>query len=252
MEDMFNLSTRVRLRTNLAVLLLDDLTGQPIIGSNARVWIEGQKPPVKKNDGWNAFLELPPGTYTVSGEGGTYARRNVQVNVGASMETLLLRLGPNCLYRSPSDCVRIEGHAEPGAEITAYAEGKQTEFKLLRDCAKKDTSLAIFHSGSAVLQGRLLRMTAPDGKSETVLIEGASEGKQGEYRISAPVDNAYPRIGTILVPVAETQSDADGSFFVLVKAGSGDASIIVEASGRRKTKKDLERGEGNTITADLR
>ncbi|MBP5462947.1 MAG: hypothetical protein J6Y20_12610 [Lachnospiraceae bacterium] len=251
MEDMLNISNRVLLRANLAVLLVDDLTGLPITGSNARVWIAGQKPPVKKSDGWNAFLALPAGAYTVTAEGGMYMQTTAQVTIDKAVEVLLIRLSPNRLYRAPYDCIRVEGHAEPNADITVYSQGKQTVYKLQRDCAKKDTTLAIFHGGSASLQGRLLKLTAPDGKGETVRIDKASEDKPGEYTVTAPVENAYPKIGTALVPATQTKSEADGSFFALVKTGSGDSEIVVEVSGKKNVKKTFPRGEGNTITAVL-
>lgn len=251
MEEQFNISNRVRLRTSIAVLLLDDLTGLPIIGSNARAWIEGQKPPVKKNDGWNAFLELPPGTYNVTAEGGTYERKTVQVTVDKPFDTVLLRLSPNRLYRAPYDCIRVEGHTEPNTEVTVYPQGRQTVFKLQRDCAKKDTTLAVYSSTNTSLQGRLLKLSSPDGTGETVRIDKVSEDKPGEYVLETPVKNAYPKIGTVLVPAVQTRSDENGDFFALVKTGSGETEIAVEVAGSGNKRKTFSRGEGNTITVAL-
>ena len=50
MEWFVSPSRRLVMRLSAAVRLVDDLTGLPVKGSNARVWIDGQKPPIKKDD----------------------------------------------------------------------------------------------------------------------------------------------------------------------------------------------------------
>ena len=51
MDGSYLIASRSLRRVSLAVMLVDDLTGTAITGSNARAWIENGKPPIKKNDG---------------------------------------------------------------------------------------------------------------------------------------------------------------------------------------------------------
>ena len=251
MDDRFGISNRVTARVSLAVLLLDDLTGLPITGSNARAWIEGQKPPVKKNDGWNAFLQLPCGTYTVTAEGGTYMRTTAEVQVEKKLVTLLMRLSPNRLYRIPPDSIRVEGKAEPGAEITLFARGKQAAFKLQKDAKAGDASLSLYCGESASPEGRLLRLTAPEGSGETVRIGEASKEAQGEYALDEALRNSYPKVGTAIAPAVRTRADENGSFFAVVRTSPSDSAVIVKAAGSTEITKEIERGEGSPLTAEM-
>lgn len=250
MEKMYRISHRSVRRASLAVLLIDDLTGAPIQGSNARVWIDGEKPPIKKFDGWNAFLGLAEGDYTLCAEGGTYERAVMTVTVGSGMEKLQLRLLPNRLYRLPPDCIRVEGTAEPGAEITAYSRGKQQMFKLQRDCCAGDESAVLFCQSSTSPEGRLLRFSAPDGSGETLRV-GKPADAEGEYSLGAPLSRAYPKIGTVLVPASRTKADDKGRFFAVVRCSSADTEIVIEAKGGSEVIKTFPRGEGSTLTAVL-
>ncbi|MBR6101123.1 MAG: hypothetical protein IKP95_01710 [Ruminococcus sp.] len=251
MENRFGISNRVTARVSLAVLLLDDLTGLPITGSNARAWIEGQKPPVKKSDGWNAFLELPPGSYTVTAEGGTFSRITAEVSIGSKLQTLLLRLSPNRLYRVPPDCIRVEGRAEPGAEITLFPRGRQAAFKLLKDAGAGDREIALYCSGSTSPEGRLLRLTAPDGSGETVRTGSPSGDGSGDISLEEPLLNSYPKIGTVLAPAVRTRADGKGSFFAVVRVSSADTGVVVQARGSSEIIKEFPRGEGSTLTAAM-
>lgn len=237
------------MRASLAVLLADDLTGVPIKGSNARVWIEGQKPPVKKTDGWNAFLDLAAGKYTLLAEGGTYERASVEVTVGKSIGTVLMRLRPNRLYRLPPDCLRLEGKAEPGTVMTVYPIGRQSAFKLLKDYEQGSGTVTLYHSGSSTPEGRLFRFISPEGGSENVRIGSSTGNAEGEYLLDTPLANAYPRIGSVLVPASLVTADEKGSFFAVVRCSRSDTGIVIEPEGGEA--KTFERGGGNTLTVSL-
>ena len=83
MEGSVLISHRSKRRVSLAVLLIDDLTGMPVRGSNARAWIEGEKPPIKKNDGWKSFYEALPATFL----GKIHKTEGVKIYISARGET---------------------------------------------------------------------------------------------------------------------------------------------------------------------
>lgn len=243
MDRLYSISHRALMRASLAVLLIDDLTGKPITGSNARAWIEGAKPPVKKSDGWNVFLELPRGSYTVIAEGGMYCRTSAEAAVSEGVGTLLLRLSPNRLYRLPSGCVRIEGQAAPGTQISVYAQGKQPACKLLKDSPAGSTEVTLFCSGDPPV-GKLLRFSSPEGVSETVRLTAPGEAPD-LYQLSAPLENAYPRAGTLIAPVTLTEADDKGRFFAVVRCTSPEGTVTVEGGG---VSKEYQRSDVLTVS----
>ena len=75
--------------------------GRQITGSNARAWIEKEKPPIKKNDGWFVFTDLRPGCYTVNAEGGQFILSSKNVNIPEGSMQMLR----NWRRRSPRSSV---------------------------------------------------------------------------------------------------------------------------------------------------
>ena len=248
MDGQVIVSNRTLHRVSLAVLLIDELTGRAITGSNARAWIENEKPPVKKGDGWFIFTELPPKKHTVLAEGGHYQRQSAECFTdGEGLPTLRLCLKPAKTYPLPSGCLRVEGSAEPNAVVTAYIPSKKNAFNLLADAKQGSDTLTVFHSDGVNLEGCAFRIIASNGEEESVFVRA----KTGEnaYRLTAPLLNVYQRIGTMLVPASETSADGNGSFFMALRCGLGDSGIVFEAKGSKHVRKEYKYqcGDGNCI-----
>ncbi len=248
-------SRRMVMRLSVAVQLTDDLTGDPIRGSNARVWIEGQKPPIKKADGRSIFVDLPEGGYVINAEGGTYARASVNCTVEAGKaENITIRLLPNRLYPVSSEAIRIEGRAEPGSVVRIYTADKARAYKLLTDAESGDRVIGIYHGGVANIEGKLLKIIAPDGQGEFIRVIAAESGDRLEYQLSTELGAAYPKIGTVIVPVSECTADDNGGIMLLLKSGSGNGSpeMICEVSGSNGTvQKKIDISGSNYIKVDL-
>ncbi|MBO6303400.1 MAG: carboxypeptidase regulatory-like domain-containing protein [Ruminiclostridium sp.] len=247
-------SRRLVMRLSIIVQVTDDLTGLPVSGSNARVWIEGQKPAIVKQDGRYVFVDVPEGEYVLNASGGIYTQTAVKCKVteGAA-ENVTLRLMPNRLYPLPADHVRIEGKAAPGAVLRMYSADRSAAFKLLSGAKKGSRVVGIYHSEGINIQGKLLKIIEPDGGSEYIRVVAAEEGDMSEYQLADKLKAAYPKIGTVVLPVTECAADSNGDFTVMLKTGSGSSTeMICEVSrGDTVTEKRIDISGSEYIKADF-
>ncbi len=229
-------------RVSLVVQLIDDLTGKNITGSNARAWIENEKPPIKKNDGFNVFLNLPEGDYEIKAEGGFYSYR-----------TVTIRLAPNSLYPIPPECIRIEGTGAPGQTVVVYSQDKGSAYKLLADVKKGTDTVGIYHDDSVNIEGKLLKMIASGGKGEFIRVSSVTNKEKSEYLLSEKLKGDYPKVGTIIVPAFRVAADSSGKFTIILKNSfSGDSQITCESGEGTKAKsKTFPVGDSKYIKLEL-
>ncbi|MBQ3842792.1 MAG: carboxypeptidase regulatory-like domain-containing protein [Ruminiclostridium sp.] len=252
MERFGSPSRRIVMRLSVTVQLIDDLTGLTVKGSNARVWIEGQKPPIVKPDGRYIFVNVPPGEYTVNAEGGIYALTAAECKIReGKADNITLRLLPNKNYPVPEDIIRIEGRALPGVPVRFWLADRGTAYKLLSDAAKGSTVIGIYHNAGINIEGRLLKVISPDDKSEYIRITGAGDGERSEYLLGGSLGSDFPKIGTIIVPVSECVPGSDGSFMMLLKGITGGEMICEYQKGKKTVQKKIDISGSGNITIDL-
>ena len=253
MEWFRSQSRRLIMRLSLSVQLIDDLTGLPVRGSSARVWIDGHKPPIKKEDGRNIFTDLPSDEYVLKAEGGIYARSETVCKVSDDrMENVTIRLLPNRLYPLPSDSIRVEGRAEPGAVIRVCSADKTSAFKLLSDVKKGADVIGIYNGSGVNLAGKLLRIMSSESTGEFFRIAGTGSGEKSEYLLDHALSFDYPKLGTAIVPASECVADVTGSFLLFLKNGADGNEILCDTvqNGKTTQKKAVLSGSKN-VKLDL-
>ncbi len=249
MED-FNLSRRDVTSVSLAVELIDDLTGEAIKGSNGSVSIDGIRPPINKNDGWFVFTGLLQGKYTITANGSIFSEKKLRIELtGDEMLPLRIRLHPNKLYRPYIDCIRIEGKAAPGSMVYFFSEDKAAVLKILTDCTPGTDTISVFGTGANDLEGRLLRIKASKGTAERIRAVKRKKDDSAEYILEKGVKGTFPKVGTSVSPVTETQADENGRFMALIRKDHAGSNEIICQCGRKKRTIPLE-GKNN-IMIDL-
>ena len=241
------------MKLSLSVQLTDDLTGRPIKGSNARVWIEGQKPPIKKESGRYIFTDLLPGEYVLKAEGGVYTYAETKCTVSENeMESITIRLIPNRSYRLPSDAVHIEGKAAPGAVIRMYSTDKLSAYKLLYDVKKGSEVIGIYHGSGVNIEGKLLKIISSDKTGEYIKISAYENQDKSEYRLCEKLEADRTKLGTVIVPASECIADDKGSFLLLIKNSKSDEQLVCDVTSDGKTiQKTVELGNSKYISLDL-
>lgn len=238
------------MKVSAAVRLIDDLTGQPVRGSNARVWIESQRPPIRKNDGVNIFVDLPEGEYTLIAEGGQYARTEVVCDITAeNCSNLTIRLLPNKLYPVPFDAVRIEGKASPDSRVRIWQADKSNSLKLLSDASKGSSVVGIYISSDINISGKLLKIVSADDRAEYIRVSGIADKERSEYKLTGELTADYPKMGTSVIQVWECTADKNGGFMIVTKRGSSDKLIceFEDPDKKTTTQKTVDIGDSKYI-----
>lgn len=244
---------RVRFHASLVVLVIDDFTGRPVVGSNVKVSIREQKPPVVKGDGYYVFVNLTETSVTLLCESGIYEQRTEQVDLAGGMENevLIIRLLPNAQYPIPSNTTCISGRTQPGRRLLFWnSDGKG--YKLLYDytCQEKENEhlIDIFNPDNKEMEGKVFFICGQDErKKEYFTIVGKTDQ---HYRMDRPLSRDYKKVGTVIMPVYEIYADERGEFFLPV-AGNYDqkTELICQAEGDKEDKKfELLPGRNNEIT----
>lgn len=237
---------------SLVVTLIDDFTGRVITGSNARTWIENERPPIKKAEGWNVFLNLSDGEHIVCAEGGFYNKQSRICETGGNTYTQLkIRMTPSRTYPLPCGTMVITGMTEPNCEVRVYPNDKSVSCKLLSDVKKGADSIGIFRTDDSDIEGKLFCIKGDDGSEEFFRVISAVEGKSSEYAITPKLTHAYSRIGALVIPVTETLSDNTGAFFAPIAAVTEkDSSYICESLGKKKKRAEVTPKRG-AVTVDF-
>ncbi len=252
MSDLGIQTSRNVRAVSLVVTLIDDFTGRVITGSSARAWIENEKPPIKKAEGWNVFLDLPEGEHIVYAEGGFYNKQSRVCETGGNAYTQLkIRMTPNRTYPLPRGAAVISGMTVPNCEVLVYPSNGSASYKLLADAEEGADSVGIFRADDSDIDGKLFRIKGEDGSEEFFRVISAVKGKGSEYAVSSALTHAYSRIGTAISPVIETYSDDNGEFFIpIADVSEKECSYICESLGSEKII-EVDPKRGCSVTVDF-
>lgn len=240
---------RVAFRTSLVVLVIDDFTGKPVVGSNVRVSIPGQRAPVVKGDGYHVFMNLTEPVVSLLCESGIYEQRTEQVELAGGMgnEVLIIRLLPNAAYPMPANTTCISGKTQPGRRLLFWS-GDGKGYKLLYDyyCQEKEKEhlIAVFNPDNKEMEGKGFFICCQEEK-EFFTVVGKTEQ---HYRMDRVLSRDYKKIGTVIMPVYEIYADEKGEFFLPIAGEGQKTELVCQAEGEEEEKRfELLPGKNNTI-----
>ncbi|NLV16026.1 MAG: hypothetical protein GXY50_02280 [Syntrophomonadaceae bacterium] len=247
-------------KVSLVIMAIDDFTGKPILGSNIRVYIDGEAQPIKKADGHHVFVNLNKPSVTVHAVGGQYNPRSIECDLenGEEQYTFLkLRMLPNRCYPIPPDTTCIEGKAAPNSLIRIFCRDSATAYKLLYDYQKEITGdnrvIHIFHPDDIDMEGKLLHITDSKGENQELLrIVGVVDKENKVYFLEKEMSNGYKKIGTSLFSVYETIADSNGHFFLPIANTYKEKYLYVcEAVGEKSVIHEIELDSGQVNAIKL-
>lgn len=231
------MADRVSTKVSLVVQLIDDFNNRVIMGSGVRVWIEGEKPPIRKPEGYYVFTNLSNGQPQVLIESGTYEKQAVAVDLkaGGPYSLIKVRMVPGRAYVLPPQTTCVEGLARPGSRIRLFSREGAKPLKLLHDYAcggESKGEMGIYHPEDMELEGKCLAIENRDRTFwEFFRIQG--KGREGgNYQLSEALTHDYKKIGTAIYLVYATNADETGRFFLPVFHLGGECGeFYCEASG---------------------
>lgn len=242
---------------SLVVVPVDDFTGKIIKGSNAKVFIEGEKPPIKKNEGYQAFVNLNKPVVTVHVTGPLYVPQKIDValNKEEGYRLIKIRMTPNRNYAMPEGTVYITGKALPNSRVFIKSENVQNPYKLLYDYNKAadGVKIKLFNPTDADLDGIHFSIANKTSKKEErFLILSTIDKNERIYMLSEPLKNDYKKIGTDIVSLHTVVSDGEGAFFLMIgDKMTGNCIAACENAKGNYTAKSFTIEDKNTAFIDL-
>ena len=231
---------RVRYRVSLVLTLVDDFSNKVIAGSGFRVWIPGEKPPVRKPEGYYIFTNLQGPEAQVFIEAGLYESRAVTAELGGVPYTSIkVRLTPNRNYPMPRDTTCVEGRAEPGSLIRILCPEDSRPLKLIYDYErggeKDGLQISLYHPENGDIEGKVLYITNENTGSEFFRVLQRT-GKNGDYALEESLSADYRKIGTTVLLAAGGRADDEGAFFLPIPNVTGVTNrFLCEAVGKETT-----------------
>lgn len=209
----------IQIGVSLVVVAIDDFNNKPISGNKLRVWIEGEKPAIQKQEGYYVFVNLKRNEFILNLEGGLYYKQQIPIDEKKLSQytgkVVKVRMIPNRSYPIPQNTTCIEGKAENDMMILAYSEAYAEPYKLLYQYPKGEEEMSIFHPEDVDIEGKMLLIK---NKAETQMeffrVEEKKEEEKKLYSIERPLEFAYKKIGTVIYPVYMIETDKNGDFYL--------------------------------------
>lgn len=250
--DMLIDKDRVFFNTSLVVLPIDAFTGRPITGSGVSMMIEGEKPPVVKDDGFRVFTNIKEKKPLLKGISGLYAPVELKIDMENrdSEEILVLRMMPSRAYPLPEGTTTLEIKTTPNRSLKLWTN-EVSGYRLTKDYKPEDgKELNVYNPTEATLDGKGFFIGNNDS-SEWMRITNI-RGKNATTE--APLKNAHPKTETLLWPADEITADDRGICFLPISIdGDYDADMIkynyIDSDGRSGDF-SIELGRDNLITLD--
>lgn len=230
-------SRLIRIGGVLAVLPIDAFTGKTILTRDFTVEIKGVRPPVRKQDGYFVFSDVPTACaekgMDSSGKGTVVAvwlrGRGYQETVlhvsTASVSpidpVITVRMNPDASYPFPPHTVRMEGRLSVNCCLRAACLHREGSLRLAEDYHAGEETVALYRGGRSNLTGSLLYIEKEPAAMENnaacgcfLLLGEAERGGTGRYRLAEPLKDSFGRLEARLYPARmQTTKEREAHYF---------------------------------------
>ena len=245
----------IQIGVSLVVVAMDDFNNKPISGNKLRVWIEGEKPAIQKEEGYYVFVNLQRKEFIVNLEGGLYYKQQIFIDEKKLSQyegkIVKVRMIPNRSYPIPKNTTCIEGKAKANQVIWAYSVACSEPYKLLYEYPKGEEQISIFHPEDMDIEGKTLVIRDKnETQTEFFKVEEKKEEEKLLYRIERALNNGYKKIGTVIYPVYTIETDKNGEFYLpidQVYAEKTEFTFCMKDDINRKVTMELSTGRVNKI-----
>lgn len=192
------------------LLLLNDVTSQPISHREVQVFCEERVEVIHKEDGWVCLMNLSAGEHHICLRGTMYQAKNLCIDIGnqENFPLLMIRMMPNDRYPMPSDAICLSGKVYPYQRINLLIRPEGSEWKLLQSY-QGGRLLQVYSPFLIYMEGRHLCLNGHD----LCTIQETEEAAPYLYRLEQNLSAQYPRGYTNIDLFYEAQADKMGNFF---------------------------------------
>ncbi len=243
-------------KVSLVLLPIDDFTDRIILGSQIRMYtLEGNRPAIRKSDGYHVFCDLEGQEAGICIEGPLYQRQTLTLPVnGETVDVYQVRMVPGPGYPIPRGATIVKGRLPGGSVIRLFFQEQKKSCKLLYDYdpGEQGRRLSLFQPFEMHLEGKTLCIGGK-GKDREFFRVSAQEGET--CLLEHPLSRAYRKIGTSIYPVYETAVREDGSFYLPIHSvpeEGGCLCMLRGTDGRESVcEVTLSSGRENWISEEL-
>lgn len=205
---------------SLTVRVLDDYTGKSI-ENFLSVMIQGEKPPIMKNNGYYIFVDLKQTEVMLLQIKHPQYREVLQVIEPSKVimvSEIIIRLTPNFLYQNLDKITAIRGFAEPLQKVNMRCLTPARPFKLWRDYEWIDyRHVYLYNPRTVQLAGKSFQIENKGiNKKEIFKVLGLDYANKWKTIIETPLCSSYPKTDTCLYPIYETYADENGCFLFCI------------------------------------
>lgn len=207
----------------LAVLPIDAFTGKVIETRDFSVEIRGARPPVRKQDGYFVFSDVPAmcaekgmnsakeeTAVTVCLRGRGYQEAVLHVptaSVSPIDPVVTVRMNPDASYPFPPHTIRMEGRLSVNCCLRAACLHREGSLRLAEDYYAGEETIALYRGGWSNLTGSLLYIEKEQAAMRNstacgcfLLLGEAEQGGTGRYRLAEPLKDSFGRLEARLYP----------------------------------------------------
>lgn len=228
--------SQVNRKVKCALLLFDDFTERPIMGSTVKITVLDcpNIKAIRKNDGYFVIVDNEDKAEDILVEVPNFTPQKIHISdysINPINPVIILKLKPNCSYPILNGYTALTGITFPQSTVSLTAENSLANVKLMVDYSQNSENIISIYQNNIgdMLLKEFKIVDATSGESENFII--TEEIEKGIYRIKAPLKNAYRKSTAQISPVFSCESDNNGKYFLPIKfliSGNTTCNIIVK------------------------
>lgn len=208
------MTEKINIRVSFVVMLIDDFTDEVIPTTQARVLVEGEKPPILKNGEYYIFTNIRKKKVSIKISAFAYQSRSIteEIPFEGKLRIIKVRMVPDEHYSLPENTLILQGKAKPNETLELIFRGTQTPVRLIKDYSGDDENKVLVYNPLRVsLTDRKVLFFTEKKYEEAQIV---SQNNEEEYVLDRKLKNKYEKSETMIYVVCQINCDEGGNYRV--------------------------------------
>lgn len=217
----------MNIKVSLVIIVIDDFNNKILDKNQVKVYIEGERFPIRKEGGYFVFTNLKSYNVKVFVEAPNYNSEQIIVDLrdyDIRNPILKVRIMPNKLHNLSSKTTCLEGMIKPFEEIYIYLKDILEFIRLLYDYNENDKYISIYNPNNIDLEEKNLIISDKE-KFDFFKIKNLIDLETSKYNIYNSMNHIYKRSDSKICSVYKIKADEKGRFFLAFKEKIKDEAI---------------------------
>lgn len=208
------MAEKINIKVAFVVMLIDDFTDEVIPATEARVWVEGEKPPILKNGGYYIFTNIKKKKVSIKISAFAYQSRMIteEISSEGKLRIIKVRMVPDEHYSLPENTLILQGKAKPNETLELIFRETQTPIRLVKNYSSEDENRILLYNPLRVSLTERKVLFFTEKKYEEAKI--VSQNNEEEYVLDRKLKNEYEKSETMIYIVCQINCDECGNYRV--------------------------------------